>query len=120
MIMVLTFCQQEPKKKLLELLTTLKQASKTGLVFPSSEGIILKERRTLAMCKAVAKRAGIRSNAYIHKFRHTYATILVREGVRLEDIKALLGHSSIEETERYAHHTPEFLHDKVSKLDQIF
>ncbi|MDP4175374.1 MAG: hypothetical protein Q8933_15480 [Bacteroidota bacterium] len=32
----------------------------------------------------------------------------------------LLGLSFLEETERYAHHYPEDLHDKVSNLDNIY
>lgn len=59
------------------------------------------------------------SIAYIHKFRHTYATILVRKDVPLQEIKELLGHSSITETEIYTHNSSDHLHDKVNHLNNI-
>lgn len=39
----------------------------------------------------------------IHDLRHTYASRLVNNGVPLYDVQALLGHSSIKTTQRYAH-----------------
>ncbi len=104
---------------LFEMLNQMKSQSESEFVFPAPGGGILKERKLLDVCKKIAKNAGIKSNAFLHKFRHTYATILIQRGVRIEDIKELLGHSSIKETEMYAHHRPDFLHDKVSHLDKL-
>src|SRR5262249_20232109 len=47
-----------------------------------------------------AKAAGI--EASYHSFRHTFASNLLEEGAEVVSIKELLGHSSIESSERYA------------------
>lgn len=44
-----------------------------------------------------------------HDLRHTYASILVQQGVRLKTVGAILGHSSTVVTDRYAHLAPEHL-----------
>jgi len=71
--------------------------------FCSPTGKQLKERRMLEVCKRVAADAGIKSRAFLHKFRHTYATLLIHRGVPIESIKELLGHWSVVQTEAYAH-----------------
>ncbi|MGE5679884.1 MAG: tyrosine-type recombinase/integrase [Bacillota bacterium] len=86
--------------------------------FVSIEGHQLRERKLLSQCKEIAEKAGIKK-AYLHKFRHTFATHLVQKGVRLEQIQKLLGHSSIQETLVYAHVKPEGLHPEVSVLDGL-
>jgi integrase/recombinase XerD len=87
-------------------------------VFSSPKGFQLRERRLLDTCKSIAKDAGITSNAYLHKFRHTYATMLIHNGVKIQNIKELLGHWSVSETERYAHNKSDHLHEDVSQLDR--
>jgi integrase len=51
-----------------------------------------------------------------HDLRHTFASNLVRAGVDLYRVKELLGHSTIQMTERYAHLAPEHNFDSVEKL----
>jgi integrase len=55
----------------------------------------------------------------IHDLRHTCASWLVMEGVSLYFVKELLGHASIEATERYAHLAPENVRQAVSVLDGL-
>ncbi len=80
----------------------------------------IKERRALQICKDVAEKAGIKNRAYLHKFRSTYATMLVRNDISLESIKELLGHASLAETESaYANNDSNYLHSKVKVLDNL-
>jgi site-specific recombinase XerD len=52
-----------------------------------------------------------------HDLRHTFASHLVMEGVPLEAIQELLGHSTIEVTMRYAQFSPVGLKAAVAALD---
>jgi integrase len=44
-----------------------------------------------------------------HRIRHATATILVNNGMPLDEVSRYLGHSSTDVTRRYARHTPETL-----------
>lgn len=52
-----------------------------------------------------------------HCLRHTCASRLVQRGVDLYTVKAWLGHSSIQVTERYAHLNPQNLKNAVNVLN---
>lgn len=64
-------------------------------------------------------RAGIKRRVRFHDLRHTFASHLVMGtwGQRwtLQEVAALLGHTSTKTTERYAHLSPEHLHEKAAK-----
>jgi integrase len=54
----------------------------------------------------------------LHDCRHHFASMLVQKGVDLYQVKELLGHHSIEMTQRYAHLAPGNLAAAVQKLAQ--
>ncbi len=88
----------------------------------SNEQFLFYNRRTKTSVKDaktlwhnICKEANIK-NARIHDLRHTFASILVNNGVGLEIIGRLVGHSDIKTTQRYAHLT----NDALKKVIQGF
>ena len=64
---------------------------------------------------AACRRAQI-ANFRIHDMRHTFASWLVIAGRPLAEVRDLLGHSIIRQTERYAHLAPENLRSAIDAL----
>jgi integrase len=105
---------------LFELLETMYKHKNSEYVFSTSNGAAIRERKALEKCKDVAKRAEINGRSYLHKFRATYATILIRNKTPLESIKELLGHASLIETEKaYANNESNNMHSDVEILDNF-
>ncbi len=55
----------------------------------------------------------------IHSLRHSYASALIQSGVNLPEIQALLGHSNIRMTQRYAHLCPDALRNATDRAAQF-
>ncbi|MBN1293471.1 MAG: site-specific integrase [Candidatus Latescibacteria bacterium] len=64
------------------------------------------------------KKAGI-ENFRFHDLRHTAASWMVQSGVDLYSVQKILGHSSIRSTQRYAHLSPGYLENEISKIDNF-
>lgn len=85
-------------------------------VFPSRDGEPMNNfRKSWTAILKAAKITGFR----LHDLRHNFASQLVMQGVSLYVVKALLGHSSIDVTERYAHLAPDKKHEAVNVLDRL-
>jgi integrase len=90
-----------------------KQGSAEGLVFPGIEGgRMTNVAKSWATLMTKAKLSDFR----FHDCRHHFASKLVMSGVDLYTVKTLLGHATIEMTERYSHLAPEHLSDAVERL----
>jgi site-specific recombinase XerD len=60
--------------------------------------------------------AGVPGRHHPHKWRHTYATELVRAGVDIHVVQRLLGHASIASTVGYTHLVLDDLRSAVSSV----
>lgn len=106
---------------MLELFTNLSRNKQNDkYVLCSVEGAKMRERKLYYICNKIGKAADVKGKICLHKFRHTFASQLVQNNVRIELIQKLLGHSSIRETMIYAHLKSDRLHDEVKVLDTLF
>jgi len=55
----------------------------------------------------------------IHDLRHTYASLLINNGVSLYEVQELLGHSSSAMTQRYAHLQPNQLRSRTEIVSRL-
>lgn len=68
--------------------------------------------------RRICERAGIKKEKWgVHCLRHTFASHLVMSNVPLRTVQILLGHASIQTTERYAHLSPDYLKDSLGNLN---
>ncbi len=68
---------------------------------------------------AARRQAGL-GEFRVHDLRHSFASILVNNGVPLYDVQKLLGHASIKTTQRYAHLSATKLFRSVAVADQAY
>jgi integrase/recombinase XerC len=87
----------------------------TDRMLVDAEGRPLRPNRVSKAFKRHLRRAGLSEEYSFHVLRHTFASWLVRAGTDLYRVRDLLGHQSIEVTERYAHLKPEDLRRAVEK-----
>jgi site-specific recombinase XerD len=67
------------------------------------------------LVKAAGTGAGLGQRDFAHRWRHTYATSLLRRGTDIYVVQRVLGHSSINTTTRYLHLDDNDLLDAVDK-----
>lgn len=83
-------------------------------VFCTSYGKPFDEGHIYWYFQRAQKRAGLTNRYRFHDLRHTFASHFVMNGGSLYDLQKLLGHARFEETQRYAHLTPEHLAKAVN------
>lgn len=66
--------------------------------------------------KLLGDMAGIRTRLHSHLARHTFATYMLRNGVKIENVSKMLGHTNITQTQRYAKVLAESVHEEYDKI----
>jgi integrase/recombinase XerD len=89
--------------------------SECGYFFVNRLHKRLSEQSVRNMLRGYALATGIRYSVTPHMIRHTFATLLLDEGVDIRHIQKMLGHSSITTTEIYTHVSFEKQKDVLSK-----
>ena len=81
----------------------LRGAKRGALLFMSPRGGVLHAQAANDVVHAWARKAGLKRTVTCHTFRHSVATHLLKGGADIRHIQALLGHASLQATERYTH-----------------
>ena len=66
-----------------------------------------------------AKKSCGKEQVRIHDLRHTFASILINNGATIYEVQRLLGHSSVNVTQRYAHLLPNKLCETADLISRI-
>jgi integrase len=88
----------------------------TGYVYTNANGKPFNHSSLTYHLDALCKRTGMRRITW-HTLRHTFASHLAMKGVPLNIVQALLGHSTIVMTMRYAHVAPSTMRAAVELLN---
>jgi len=86
-------------------------------VFVLADGRTPNRWSAIEALERACERAGLRRIGW-HVLRHGFASQLVGAGVNLAMIQALLGHSTLEMTMRYAHVSGEHLRNSIEALER--
>lgn len=89
------------ERLLSELRTYWKEHRSKSWLFPNGKGAPISVNYSQRIYNWAKHKAGIEKGKGIHTLRHCFATHLLEAGVDLVTIKTLLGHNSLQSTQRY-------------------
>ena len=78
-------------------------SGQTNLILSGRNGKQVKSSALNNRIKKLIEKVGIDKRITLHSLRHSIATHLMEEGMKLEDIGRFLGHVTLETTQKYAH-----------------
>jgi len=85
-------------------------------LFTNQRGNPIKAEYIRWLLKERAEKAEIKKKITPHTFRRSFATLLYRNGAQLLTIQKLLGHSSVQTTEKYIQNDFEYIYADYSRL----
>jgi len=98
-------------RKVIRRLSREREDELDGPVFTDRQGKAIKRGRVTKRFKFFVRTAKLknREDLSIHSLRHTTGSWLAMRGVPIQQIQAILGHSTTNVTERYSHLAPDTL-----------
>jgi integrase/recombinase XerD len=107
------------QRLLCELRSYWKEHRSPTYLFPNRKGGPLSIDYAQRIYNLAKLRAGIQKGHGIHTLRHCFATHLLEAGVDLRTIQTLLGHNSMESTQRYLQIRQQRLMTTANPLDLL-
>jgi integrase len=104
----LTYQTKGGKIRLIPMNSTVKallegMSNRSGYLFPGDRGGKYNGNFASQRFRKAIRDCGLDKRLHFHSLRHTFASLLVKEGISLYHVQKLLGHSSPRVTEIYAH-----------------
>ena len=99
-----------------EFLVTHFQSSSNDYLFTNQRGNPIKAEYIRWLLNTRTKQAQINKRITPHTFRRSFATLLYKNGTQLLTIQQLLGHSSVQTTEKYIQNDFEYVYADYSRL----
>ena len=90
-------------------LLELKKSSQSDYVFVDEDNHPFDVDHLFRELRSFLKKAGLSILIRFHDLRHTFASHFMMNGGNIYDLQKILGHTSLEMTQRYAHLAPEHL-----------
>ena len=90
-------------------LTELKESALCEYVFVDDDGRPFDVNHIYRDFQKALKKASIKDHFRFHDLRHTFASHFMMNGGNIYDLQKIMGHTSLEMTQRYAHLAPEHL-----------
>jgi integrase/recombinase XerD len=96
------------------------KTSPEDFVFPGfRKGHHMNTESLQTACREAARAAGLSKRVTVHTLRHSFATHMLENGTDIRLIQALLGHTRIDTTARYAAVSPNAIAHTLSPLDRL-
>ena len=92
---------------------------KEGLLFHDENNQPLKGKNVSYAWKKILQKCDI-SHKKFHSIRHTYASMLLKNGVDIQTVAELMGHTTITITQIYLHSSDEQKYSAVEKINYLF
>ena len=90
-----------------------------GLLFHDPDKKPLKGKNVSTQWRKILKECDIPHKKF-HAIRHTYASMLLKNGVDIKTVGELMGHSAVSITQIYLHSTGDQKQDAVDKINYLF
>ncbi|KYG35309.1 tyrosine-type recombinase/integrase [Alkalihalobacillus trypoxylicola] len=91
----------------------------TDHIFVTDYGKPLEPAHFRKQLKLYAKKAGITKSVYPHLFRHTAATMFLKNGGDMRHLQMILGHQDLRMIQRYTHLTTKGIAKNVEQYTPI-
>jgi integrase len=89
-------------------------------VFANEVGDAISQRGVQDAMKRSLERAGLDADTRVHDLRHTAGSYLPAVGIPLTTVQAIMGHSTLAMTARYAHVQDAMLEDAAARMAAFF